>query len=69
MHERQRHRHSKRRRDTLRTGRMYRNSNQRRDMPRISHQERRQRKDPEYRHTSFGAHQDPHQGRGGRNPP
>ena len=39
----------------LRTGRKYRNNNQRRDMPRISHKERRQRKDPEYRRNSFGA--------------
>ena len=53
----------------LRTRLKYRNSNQRRDMPLISYQERRQRKDQEYRRKSFGAHQDPHQGRGGRNPP
>ena len=44
----------------LRTGRKYRNINQRRDMPQNSHQERRQCMDLEYGRKTFGAHQDPH---------
>ena len=53
----------------LRTSRKYTNSNQRKDMPRISHEEIRQHKDPENRRKQFGAREGPHQGRGGRNLP
>ena len=72
VHQRQRQRQSRQRRDMLRTSRKYRTNSERRDMPRISHRishhERWQHKDPEYRRKSFGAHQEPRQGGRGTTP-